>query len=210
MNNLINNQKLHQLQKQITAHLFQEENISNLDHKTINFNFILENFCSNELEKTVLLNHMFNAELWSFEDAARDTQASDQVIADIKRSIDRLNQQRNDQIEIINNWFWQHLSPMNESAVLNTETPGSVLDRLSILALKIYHMDEQAHRNDVSSEHRETCQKKVKILIEQAEDLCKALDSLITEIVNKKRRFKLYYQMKMYNDPTLNPYLHKK
>ena len=155
--------------------------------------------------------HRFNFDLWHEEDKARDKNADNSVIADVKRRIDTLNQQRNDWIEKIDDRLIEIFSAADirpeKDAPLNTETPGSVFDRLSILHLRIFHMEEQAERKDANQTHRETVHARLKILRTQLADLSSALRTLLSEIASGKRRIKVYRQFKMYNDPAMNPYL---
>lgn len=156
--------------------------------------------------------HKYNFLLWHEEDIARSPEVSDQRIAEVKRAIDGYNQKRNDWIERIDD----HLRRMLEDkgvllvsgAKWNTETPGAAIDRLSILALRIYHMEEQAERTDASAEHIAKAQDKLKVLYAQHEDLSTALGELLSDLFAGRRRLKLYRQLKMYNDPTMNPYLY--
>lgn len=156
--------------------------------------------------------HQFNYLLWHEEDIARSPDASDQQIAQVKRSIDRYNQQRNDTIEQIDEAFrellrrWQ-VEP-DRGARLNTETPGSAIDRLSILALRLYHLEEQLQRTDVTDEHRASVREKIAIGRQQHADLSCSLAELLEDIFAGRKRLKRYRQMKMYNDPALNPYLY--
>ena len=153
--------------------------------------------------------HMSNYQLWHEEDLARDPVASPHQIAEVKRNIDRLNQQRNDRIEQLDDAILAKLAASgcqaDANAPLNTETPGSVIDRLSILALRIYHMEEQAARHDASAEHQRKVEQRLVILHEQHNDLSHSLAQLLDDIVAGKKRLKVYRQFKMYNDPTLNP-----
>ena len=158
---------------------------------------------------TLLCRHNFD--LWHEEDKARDPRASDSVIANVKRNIDRLNQMRNDTIEMLDVNILEFLNKdLPENLPINSETPGSIVDRLSIAALKIYHMGEQTRRVDVTKEHIEQCTEKLKILKEQAKDLQNCLGVLIDDLLAGRKRMKLYRQMKMYNDPSLNPVLYSK
>ena len=156
--------------------------------------------------------HKFNFLLWHEEDIARSPNVGDSRIAAVKRAIDGYNQQRNDAIERIDDFLIRALADRgvkpSASARLNTETPGSTIDRLSILALRLYHMQEQADRADASPEHVAHALDKLAILRVQHEDLSTALDELLTDLAAGKKRLKIYRQFKMYNDPQLNPYLY--
>lgn len=155
----------------------------------------------------LLCRHNFN--LWHEEDKARDPHASDSLIATVKRNIDKLNQMRNDTIEVLDDKIIATLdSNQPENLPMNSETPGSIVDKLSINALKIYHMHEQTERADATADHIEKCTQKLAILRAQAGDLQNCLSSLIDDLMHGKKRMKLYRQMKMYNDPTLNPVLY--
>jgi cell division protein FtsB len=156
--------------------------------------------------------HKYNFLLWHEEDLARSREASDQEIAQVKRNIDQLNQKRNDWIERVDDGLKRMLDERGivpaGGAKWNTETPGATIDRLSILALRIYHMDEQAERSDATPEHIAKSQEKLVVLRAQQEDLSTALGELLADLFSGRKRLKLYRQMKMYNDPTLNPYLY--
>jgi hypothetical protein len=158
-----------------------------------------------------LAQHRANYQLWHEEDKARDPTASDGEIAAVKHSIDRLNQQRNDAVERIDAQLLAVAGSQNPAAPLHSETPGLIIDRLSILALKIYHTSEEAHRASASEAHHQKNLGRLALLEEQRSDLAACLDQLWNEVLEGKRRFKLYRQMKMYNDPELNPmvYAHK-
>ena len=162
---------------------------------------------SDLLESLALQQHRANFDLWHQEDAARNPEASDAVIAEVKHAIDRLNQQRNDLVEQIDCALLCE-AIQSESAPLHSETPGLIVDRLSILALKVYHTSEEAHRVSASAEHRARNCDRLSVLLQQRQDLAECLESLWAEVLAGERRFKLYRQMKMYNDPELNPVLY--
>jgi hypothetical protein len=155
----------------------------------------------------------YNFRLWHEEDIARSPDASDARIAQVKRNIDGLNQQRNDWIEKIDDRLTEMLAANNVAllpeAKLNSETSGSVMDRLSILALRIYHMEEQVQRSDATTEHVEACQGKLAICLLQLDDLSTSLRELLDDIFAGRKHHKTYRQLKMYNDPSLNPYLYQ-
>jgi hypothetical protein len=155
----------------------------------------------------------FNYLLWHEEDIARSQDVSDTEIARIKRSIDRYNQQRNDAIEQLDDWITAKLAELDVTPQPNarqaSETAGSVIDRLSILALRIYHLREQAERSDVSPQHIESVQGKLAVALAQHDDLSQSLAELLADIFAGSKRHKTYRQMKMYNDPSLNPYLYR-
>ncbi len=158
-------------------------------------------------DQLVLDQHQANYDLWHREDEARDPHATDATIVHVKHDIDRLNQLRNDLAEQIDITLLQ-LSPDIPSAPLNSESPGLIVDRLSILALKIFHTHEQLHRSTPEHQHRN--QSRLAVLTEQRSDLASCLDALWSDVLAGRRRFKLYRQLKMYNDPTLNPVLYNR
>ena len=165
------------------------------------------------LRDLVLVQHFYNFSLWHIEDEARRTDVDSAVIADCKRKIDGLNQKRNDAIEAVDRCLVAILEPLlPENAILrqNTETVGMAVDRLSILALKIYHMEEQARRRDVSAEHIHACSGKLEILNRQRVDLARAVLELLADYMEGSRIPALYSQFKMYNDPALNPAIYGK
>ncbi len=166
-----------------------------------------------DLLATVCTQHSFNYQLWHEEDIARSPDVSDQEIARVKRSIDRFNQQRNDWIEKLDDQIAEllasHAVTPSADAKLNTETPGSAIDRLSIMSLRLYHLREQLDRADVDQQHRESVQQKINVCLLQQSELAKSLQQLIDDLFAGEKRHLTYRQFKMYNDPTLNPYLYQ-
>jgi hypothetical protein len=155
----------------------------------------------------------FNFQLWHEEDKARSPAAMDAEIAAVKRQIDRLNQERNDWIERLDDWVTQELTVMEvvaaKNAPLNTETLGSTIDRLGILSLRIYHLREQLDRLDAGDLHREKVSQKLFIATVQHDDLAGCAQSLADDLLAGRKRHQAYRQLKMYNDPMLNPYLYE-
>ncbi len=155
-----------------------------------------------------------NYQLWHQEDIARSPDVTDAEIAQVKRNIDSLNQQRNDHIERLDDWITAALEQQQvvvaATAPQNTETPGSAIDRLAILALRIYHLEEQLERSDVDATHLQSVTAKRLRCLEQRADLARSLGELLEDIFAGKKRHKAYCQFKMYNDPTLNPYLYRR
>lgn len=164
------------------------------------------------LLSAILENHARNFELWHEEDKARDPVADDAAIAAVKRAIDGLNQARNNAMEKVDELVLGEVAQesLQDDLPLHTETVGSIVDRLSILSLKIFHMREQTERSDVEQAHLESSRGKLAVLIEQRTDLAWGLAVLLDEIQNGRKRFKVYRQMKMYNDPAFNPVLYRK
>ncbi len=151
--------------------------------------------------------HLVNTRLWHEEDEVRRTDVPDRAIVEGKRRIDRLNQERNDLIEKIDETLMGRLPAPDLSAPLHSETPGAIIDRLSILALKEYHMEEESRREDAPESHRQACRRRLAVLAEQRADLAGCLDELLAAILRGERRVRLYRQFKMYNDPATNPAL---
>jgi hypothetical protein len=164
--------------------------------------------------QAVCQQHTFNYLLWHEEDIARSPNVGDERIAAVKRAIDGYNQKRNDGIEALDAYLLNELAAKKVTppagARQNTETPGSTIDRLSILSLRRYHMQEQADRKDATPEHLAKVNDRLKILAEQHHDLSTSLAELLDDIFAGRKRLKVYFQFKMYNDPTMNPYLYKK
>ena len=160
------------------------------------------------LSGLILAQHRANFDLWHQEDEARSPEASDAQIAQVKRAIDRLNQQRNDLVEQIDQLLFTLAADQNEAAPLHSETPGLIIDRLSILSLKLFHTAEEVDRASATEAHRRRNRDRLAILTQQRNDLAQCLDDLWTQVKAGQRRFRLYRQMKMYNDPDLNPVLY--
>ncbi|MFM1902313.1 MAG: hypothetical protein RLZZ440_213 [Planctomycetota bacterium] len=157
--------------------------------------------------------HRFNFLLWHEEDIARAPDVTDSRIAAVKRAIDGYNQARNDAIEKVDDWLIGELAARgivaSPDAPAATETPGAAIDRLSILELRRYHMREQAERADATPEHRAKAAARMEVLDAQRDHLVESLDRLLGEIFAADRPLRVFRQMKMYNDPTMNPYLYK-
>ena len=149
---------------------------------------------------------------WHYEDIIRDPDINPQEGMKLKRLIDSSNQNRTEMVEYIDSYFLKLYSNVNPKtdAKVNTESPAWALDRLSILILKIYHMKEESERKDVSDEHRNNCQVKLNILLEQQKDLSESIDQLLIDLSTGEKKMRVYKQMKMYNDESLNPVLYKK
>jgi hypothetical protein len=155
-------------------------------------------------------NHLRNFQLWHEEDIARRDDIGFERVYHAKRAIDRFNQERNNFIEEMDKHLVATLSIVATGVPRNSETPGMMIDRLSILALKEFHMREETMRQDASEAHRETCAEKLARIVRQRGDLTQCLDELLADVAAGRRSFAVYYQFKMYNDPTLNPQLYGK
>lgn len=161
------------------------------------------------LLRLVQQNHLENFSLWHEEDIARRDDIGAERIRQAKRTIDRHNQRRNDLVEQIDRQLVQLLKPAESGCSFNSETPGMMIDRLSILALKEYHMHEETERTDASAEHISRCATKLATIRRQIQDLSLALEELITQVQQGTRSFRVYFQFKMYNDADLNPQLRR-
>lgn len=160
------------------------------------------------MEALVAQQHLSNFLLWHEEDRARDPAATDSEVAATKRQIDRINQRRNDLTEKLDVYLLRTLPPQNPVAPLSSETPAMMIDRLSILALKIFHTREEAERTSATEAHRARNCERLLILESQTGDLAQCLDETLVAVRSGMRRVKLYRQLKMYNDPDLNPFLY--
>lgn len=168
--------------------------------------FALQYRSTHAIFEYIEANHFFNTKLWNEEDLARRKKVSDTEIAKNKKAIDSYNQKRNDYIEKIDNFIFESIPHLTEArGKQNSETLGAMIDRLSILSLKIFHMSLQTLRDDVEKSHIEVCTNKLIILKKQRHDLCICFDELLRDCQNGLRHIKLYRQFKMYNDPNLNP-----
>jgi len=148
---------------------------------------------------------------WHYEDIIRLPDINPVEALALKRKIDASNQDRTDMVEYVDSYFLnKYTVEVKSDATINTESPAWAIDRLSILALKIYHMNEEANRESASEEHRKSCKEKLNILLEQRKDLTEAIDDLLLDISRGNKYMKVYKQMKMYNDDDLNPMLYAK
>jgi len=165
----------------------------------------------NLLEHLLYHKNWIDTVQWHLEDIVRNPTIDPVEGLGLKRRIDASNQERTDMVEYIDSYFLEQYkdAPLNPDASINTESPAWAIDRLSILALKIYHMQAEANRTDASPEHIKTCTDKLSILLEQRKDLSTAIDELLNAIAAGTKFMKVYKQMKMYNDPALNPVLYK-
>lgn len=154
-------------------------------------------------------NHLRNFELWHEEDIARRDDLGSERVHQAKRAIDRYNQERNNFIEEMDKVLVATLQPAESGLPRNSETPGMIIDRLSILALKEFHMREETVRSEVSENHRATCTEKLARILRQRADLTQSLTELLADVAAGRRTFAVYYQFKMYNDPALNPQLYR-
>ncbi|WP_445431743.1 DUF4254 domain-containing protein [Chryseobacterium indoltheticum] len=169
-------------------------------------------FESETLERILYAKNWIDTVQWHLEDIIRDENIDPTDALQLKRTIDSSNQKRTDLVEYIDSWFldkYKNITPKSD-AKINTETPAWAVDRLSILALKVYHMSLEANRESASEEHRQNCQAKLDVLLTQKEDLSTSITQLLTDIENGDVKMKVYKQMKMYNDESLNPILYQK
>ena len=192
-------------------HIFNQ--VINDYHIFDNIDTVINNpYDRDSIENRLYLKCWIDTVQWHYEDIIRDPHIEPIDAVMLKRRIDRSNQDRTDLVEQIDSYFRQKYSDVKvlPDARINTESPAWAIDRLSILALKIYHMREQVERTDASAEHKQKCQEKLNVLLEQQQDLSLAIDQLLEDIEAGRNYMKVYRQMKMYNDPSTNPVLYKK
>ena len=165
------------------------------------------------IKQLVCTQHEYNYRLWHEEDTARSPSATDEEIANVKRAIDKLNQARNDMIEKVDDALTEVLQAAgvsgDDNAPINTETPGSAIDRLSIMSLRLYHYREQLERSDADAEHQQKVADRIALCEQQHSDLSNSLQQLLDDIFAGRKQHTTYRQMKMYNDPSLNPAIYK-
>ncbi|MEX2215789.1 MAG: DUF4254 domain-containing protein [Phycisphaeraceae bacterium] len=187
-----------------TIHALHEETVARWHREPVDNPY-------KDLLAVVCQQHAFNFNLWHEEDKARSPSATDATLAQVKRNIDKLNQQRNDWIEKIDEWLINDLLTRGitpgPDAPLNTETPGSATDRLSILSLRIFHLREQSEDASVTPERRAAAAERLPICLQQQKDLGGSLAQLVADIDAGRKRLRVYRQMKLYNDPRFNAYL---
>ena len=180
-------------------------------HRTDNVDTPIHNpYPVKSIEYYLYLKNWIDTVQWHFEDIIRDPNINPEAALVLKRRIDKSNQDRTDLVELIDSYFldkYKDVTPV-EGATINTESPAWAIDRLSILALKIYHMRKEVERTDTTPEHHAQCEQKLNVLLEQKKDLSTAIDQLIADIEAGRKYMKVYKQMKMYNDPDLNPVLY--
>jgi len=189
------------------------ERATNDYHKTDDVDAPITNpYKEKSMESYLYLKNRIDAVQWHLEDIIRHPDILPLKALEIKRRIDKLNQERTDLVELIDSYFLDTNKDVAclPDATMNTESPAWAIDRLSILALKIYHIQREVERSEVSVEHIEKCRQKLAVLLEQKKDLTAALDQLLDDISCGRKYMKVYKQMKMYNDPSLNPVLYGK
>lgn len=181
-------------------------------HITDNVNQPINNpFQKDQIEHLLYFKNWIDTVQWHYEDIIRDPNIDPVAALTLKRKIDASNQERTDMVEYIDSYFLEKYAHVHVkvAAKINSESPAWTIDRLSILALKIYHMQEEVNRESASQEHKNKCQEKLNVLLEQRSDLSTAIDDLLTDIQNGDKFMKVYKQMKMYNDNDLNPVLYQ-
>lgn len=195
-----------------TCNFIFNESISNY-HLTDNVDTAIKNpYTFKTIEYYLYLKNWIDTVQWHLEDIIRDPQINPVKALEIKRRIDKSNQDRTDLVELIDSYFLDKFKgvKVKNTAKINTESPAWAVDRLSILALKIFHMKQETERQDADDAHKGACQKKLDILLLQQKDLSTAIEELLDDIREGDKYMKVYKQMKMYNDPSLNPVLYEK
>ena len=202
--------KLHPMFSKLAYTVFEQSIVDYHKHDHVD-QPIANPYPKEQFEHLLYLKNWIDTVQWHFEDIIRDPQIDPVAALTLKRRIDASNQERTDMVEYIDSYFLQKYSGVvvKENAKINSESPAWAFDRLSILALKIYHMQEEATRAEASPEHRANCQTKLNVLLEQRSDLSTAIDDLLHDIEHGEKFMKVYKQMKMYNDEELNPVLYQ-
>lgn len=196
---------------QLSNQIFDESII--VYHKSNNVDTPIENpYELKTLKYNLYLKNWIDVIQWHLEDIIRNPEIDPVEALALKRRIDKSNQERTDLVELIDNYFFDYYKDVQvkSNVTLNTESPAWAIDRLSILHLKIYHMKQEVERLESSTEHISQCQIKLNLLLEQKEDLSTSINQLIEDIEKGEKKMKVYKQMKMYNDPALNPVLYAK
>ena len=167
-------------------------------------------YVKGSIEYLLYLKNWIDTVQWHLEDLIRDPKIDPVAALELKRRIDRSNQERTDMVEYIDSYFLDKFKDVKVAAdaKINTESPAWAIDRLSILALKVYHMAQETKRTDVSDKHIQECQRKLDVLLQQQQDLTTAIEELLEDMAAGRKYMKVYKQMKMYNDPELNPVLY--
>ncbi|WP_106831973.1 DUF4254 domain-containing protein [Parabacteroides pacaensis] len=196
---------------ELSSHIFQRS--TETYHETNHVDASINNpYELKSIEYYLYLKNWIDAVQWHLEDIIRNPEIDPAEALVIKRRIDKSNQDRTDLVELIDSYFLDRYKNVKVAAdaTINTESPAWAVDRLSILILKIYHMQQEVNRIDADETHRAQCEKKLAVLLEQHKDLSSALDQLLDDIAAGRKYMKVYKQMKMYNDPSLNPILYTK
>ena len=195
---------------QIAFSVFEQSIIDYHIHNDVN-QPINNPFPKDKIEHLLYAKNWVDTVQWHYEDIVRDPNIDPVAALDLKRKIDASNQVRTDMVEYIDSYFLDKYKDVQvkPNAKINTESPAWAIDRLSILALKIYHMNEEATRAEATAEHRAKCQEKLNVLLDQKNDMFTSISELLTDIANGDKYMKVYKQMKMYNDDELNPVLYQ-
>tara|TARA_R110000868_G_scaffold223118_3_gene474964 strand:- start:82 stop:684 length:603 start_codon:yes stop_codon:yes gene_type:complete len=189
-----------------------EESIKKYHVKDDVYQFFENPYPKDDISHLLYRKNWIDTVQWHYEDIIRDPNINPSDALVLKRKIDASNQDRTDLVEYIDSYFLDKYQSVSiaENATINTESPAWAIDRLSILALKVYHMEEETTRTDASPDHLKKCQNKLAVLLEQKKDLTTAIDQLLSDIEKGNKYMKVYKQMKMYNDDEMNPVLRSK